>query len=53
MSDARTIYTPLPDVTPETEALALAAVYRFLLFDRHDGKKGGPATGYSRSATGS
>ena len=30
----RPIYTPRPDATPETEAAALSAVYRFLLLDR-------------------
>jgi len=30
----RLIYTPRPDATPETEAAALGAIYRFLLFDR-------------------
>ena len=30
----RLIYTPRPDATPETEAAALSAVYRFVLFDR-------------------
>jgi hypothetical protein len=30
----RLIYTPRPDATPETEAAALSAVYRFLLLDR-------------------
>ena len=31
MSESRITYTPHPDATPETEAVALAAVYRFLL----------------------
>jgi hypothetical protein len=30
----RLIYTPRPDATPETEAAALSAVYRFLLLGR-------------------
>jgi len=30
----RLVYTPRPDATPETEAAALSAIYRFLLFDR-------------------
>ena len=30
----RLIYTPRPDATPETEAAALSAVYRYVLFDR-------------------
>ncbi len=40
MNSSRIIYTPRPDATPETEAAALAAVYRFLL-DCHPEKKGG------------
>ena len=31
MSEARVIYTPRADATSESEAAALAAVYRFLL----------------------
>jgi hypothetical protein len=42
MSEARIIYTPRPDATPESEVAALASVYRFLL-DCHAKKKGGPA----------
>jgi len=34
MSELRIVYTPSADATPEGEASALAAVYRFLL-DRH------------------
>ena len=30
----RLIYTPRPGATPETEAAALSAVYRFLLLGR-------------------
>ena len=30
----RLIYTPRPGATPETEAAALSAIYRFLLLDR-------------------
>jgi hypothetical protein len=30
----RLIYTPRPEATPESEAAALSAVYRFVLFDR-------------------
>jgi hypothetical protein len=38
----RLIYTPRPDATPETEAAALSAVYRFLLLDRtHAPKESG------------
>ncbi len=39
MSSARIVYVPRPDATPETEAVALAAVYRFLL-DQHAKEKG-------------
>ena len=31
MSNARIVYTPRPDATPESEATALATVYRFIL----------------------
>lgn len=34
-------YAPHPDVTPEAEANALSAVFRFIL-DCHAKKKGGP-----------
>ena len=35
MRDApRIVYTPHPEATPESEAAALSAVYRFVLFDR-------------------
>ena len=34
MSEARIVYTPRADVTSESEVVALAAVYRFLL-NRH------------------
>ena len=30
----RPLYTPHPDATPETEAVTLSAVYRFLLLGR-------------------
>ena len=43
MSEARIVYTPRPDATPESEVVALASVYRFLL-DRHVKKEGVPAT---------
>jgi hypothetical protein len=36
----RLIYTPRPDTTPETEAAALSAVYRFLLQKRMRAPKG-------------
>jgi hypothetical protein len=35
--DARIVYRPRPDTTPEGELNALASVYRFLL-ERHTGK---------------
>ena len=38
MSESRITYTPHPDATPETEAVALATVYRFLL-NRHAKKE--------------
>jgi hypothetical protein len=34
MSSPRVTYVPRPDAAPETEAVALAAIYRFLLFGR-------------------
>jgi hypothetical protein len=52
MSEARIVYTPRADVTSESEAVALAAVYRFLL-DRHAKKMaaypGGPDDAERRS----
>ena len=45
MGSARIFYTPHPDATPESEASALASVYRFLL-DHHvkheAARSGGP-----------
>jgi hypothetical protein len=38
MSNARIIYTPRPDATPESETATLAVVYRFIL-DRHAEKQ--------------
>ena len=43
MTEARIVYTPRPDATSESEVVALASVYRFLL-DCHAKKKGGPVT---------
>ena len=43
MDSARIIYTPRPDATPESEATALAAVYKFVL-DCRAKKKGRPTT---------
>jgi len=40
MSSARITYTPRPNTTSESEALALASVYRFIL-NCHAKKKGG------------
>jgi hypothetical protein len=37
-------YTPRPDITPDSELDALAAVYRFILFESSANKKGGPET---------
>ena len=34
------IYTPHPDVTPETEAAALSTIYRFLLLERVHAERG-------------
>ena len=47
MSDApqRLIYTPRPDATPESELSALAAVYRFCLFESNAGKKAAEGSG--------
>ena len=41
MSSTRITYTPRPDATPEGELNALAAVYRFILFESSASKKGG------------
>jgi hypothetical protein len=43
VDSARIIYTPRPDITPESEATALAAVYKFVL-DCRAKKKGRPTT---------
>jgi hypothetical protein len=40
MSSPRVTYTPRPDVTPEAELSALAAVYKFVLFDSQASKGG-------------
>jgi len=39
MSSARIIYTPRPEVTPETELDVLCNVFRFLLFESSASKK--------------
>ncbi len=39
-TSSRITYAARPDTTPETEAAALAAIYRFVL-DQHAKKKGG------------
>jgi hypothetical protein len=44
MDSARIVYVPRPDATPESELNALAAVYRFILFDSHASKKARPTT---------
>jgi hypothetical protein len=38
MSEARIVYTPRADATPESETATLAVVYRFIL-DRHADKQ--------------
>ncbi len=43
-ASSRITYAVRPDTTPETEAAALAAVYRFLL-DQHAKKKAAPTSG--------
>jgi hypothetical protein len=42
--NARIVYTPLPDSTPESELDALAAVYAFVL-ECHASKKAADPTG--------
>ncbi len=42
-------YTPRPDVTPEGELTALAAVYRFVV-ERHEEKKAAGADGGEEGA---
>jgi hypothetical protein len=39
MSDPRVTYSPRPDSTPEAELDALAAVYRYLLFETDASKR--------------
>ena len=39
MSDPRITYTPRPDATPEGERVALAEVYRYLLFESDASKR--------------
>jgi len=39
MSDPHVTYTPRPDATPEAEVDALAAVYRYLLFETDASKR--------------
>jgi hypothetical protein len=39
MSSPRITYTPRPDATPEGEISALAAVYRFILFESRASKE--------------
>jgi hypothetical protein len=41
MGSTRVVYTPHSDATPESEASALAAVYKFALFDSQ-ARRGGP-----------
>ncbi len=40
MSDAHINYIPRPDANPEGEAAALAAVYRYVLFDSYASRGG-------------
>jgi hypothetical protein len=44
MDSPRITYAPRHDATSETELSALANAYRFILFESHTSKKGGPAT---------
>jgi hypothetical protein len=48
---ARLVYTPHPDVTSETEAAALARVYRYILRCYED-KKAAEAAGAPEAAEG-
>ena len=41
----RVEYVPRPDASPESEAEALAQVYRYLILDRHVQKKSAEASG--------
>lgn len=44
MPDPKIVYRPHPDVTPEGELNALAAIYRFILFERSARNEGGIET---------
>ena len=44
MSAPRIIYVPRPDAAQEGELNALAAAYRFILFESRASKEGGPVT---------
>lgn len=39
MGEPQVTYSPRPDATPEAERSALAAVYRFLLFESNSAKQ--------------
>ena len=43
-SEARIVYAPRPDATPEAERSVLASVYAFILQKHQEKKKGGPTT---------
>lgn len=44
MDNPRNTYTRRHDATPTSELAALAAIYRFLLFECHAKNEGGPET---------
>jgi hypothetical protein len=54
MSEARIVYHPRADATPEGEVAALASVYRFILVEssarKEAGCPGGPETTHVRNA---
>jgi hypothetical protein len=51
MSKPAISYVPRPDTTPKAELSALAAVYRFLLFDSH-GKENAAGTSGTDNSSG-
>jgi hypothetical protein len=50
--ESRVVYTPHADATPEAELDALAAVYRFILFDCHAKKKAADEPGSENDTKG-
>jgi hypothetical protein len=40
MAESKVVYRPRADAKQESELSALVAVYRFVIFDCHVGKKG-------------